>query len=339
MVKCIVWDLDDTLWQGTLGDEDIVFTETNRALLDKIDKQGILQSIASRNDPAVAKAQLEKLDILHYFLYPQLGFQSKVQSIQKIADLLNIKQDSIAFIDDSEFELQEVSFFSPEVQCFNVHNDWKSFLDIISSNCALTYETRNRRKMILMDQKKQIEEQSFLRSREEFLKSCNMRLLIRRAQDKDLERVKELSKRTNQFATFIGSESEAFYEKYMQSKQTHLLVAELEDRFGYYGIIGACFSQIESNRLLVDKFCMSCRVGGRGIGTILLYEVINKLSCLNDCTQILCRFLQTEKNRPMMILLKSLGFKKMISPVDTYQYKLHAPLSKRAFDWLTVEHN
>ncbi len=117
MAKCVVWDLDDTLWKGTLssGDEVVVdprILETVKTL----DERGILQSIASKNNHDDAMRKLEEFGLAEYFLHPQINWNSKSSSLTELQAKLNIGLDTFIFIDDQEFERDEVAFVHPDVE-------------------------------------------------------------------------------------------------------------------------------------------------------------------------------------------------------------------------------
>jgi len=115
-IKCVVWDLDNTIWDGVLLDDDRVTLRNKVAAIVKtLDSRGILQSIASKNDYLMSMDTLKDLGLSDYFLYPQIGWKSKVASIQTIARSMNIGLDSVAFLDDQPFEREEVNFWLPEV--------------------------------------------------------------------------------------------------------------------------------------------------------------------------------------------------------------------------------
>src|SRR5215211_459973 len=115
-VKCVVWDLDQTLWQGTLLEGDrVVLTPGVTEVVQELDRRGILQSIASRNDAAAASEKLTEFGLADFFLLPQIGWGSKADLIKAIASGLGLALDAIAFVDDEAFERDEVRHFLPEV--------------------------------------------------------------------------------------------------------------------------------------------------------------------------------------------------------------------------------
>jgi HAD superfamily phosphatase (TIGR01681 family) len=118
-VKCVVFDLDGTVWNGILlENENVELADNLVETLEKLDERGILLSVASKNSHEHAWKKLEKLGIAEYFLYPEINWRPKSENIRRIANNLNIGIDSLAFIDDNEFELEEVRSVLPQVTCF-----------------------------------------------------------------------------------------------------------------------------------------------------------------------------------------------------------------------------
>src|SRR5258708_39532021 len=115
-IKCVVWDLDGTLWQGTLLEgDDLILTPGMKGVIQELDNRGILQSIASKNDYVVAWEKLAAFGLDEYFLHPQINWANKSDSIKAIADKLGIGLDTFVFVDDQAFERDEVRYFLPEV--------------------------------------------------------------------------------------------------------------------------------------------------------------------------------------------------------------------------------
>ena len=122
-IKCVVWDLDHTLWKGVLiEDRNVTLRDDIRSLLQILDQRGILSSIASKNDHDTAWKQLQALGLSEYFLFPQINWNPKSQNVRTIASKLNIGLDSIAFVDDNPFELDEVKAALPSVTCINAND-------------------------------------------------------------------------------------------------------------------------------------------------------------------------------------------------------------------------
>ncbi len=119
-VKCVVWDLDHTVWDGILlEDGDVPLRPGVLDAIRTLDGRGILQSVASRNDADAAMARLRALGIDEYFLYPQINWNAKGQNVAQIAKSLNIGLDTLLFIDDQPFEREEVAFTHDKVLCID----------------------------------------------------------------------------------------------------------------------------------------------------------------------------------------------------------------------------
>jgi FkbH-like protein len=118
-VKCVVWDLDNTLWDGVLlEDPQVRPRPALAAAIRELDAEGVLHSIASRNDPERALAALHAMQLDELFLCPQIGWQPKSQAVRRVSEELGVAADSIAFVDDDPFERAEVETALPEIRCF-----------------------------------------------------------------------------------------------------------------------------------------------------------------------------------------------------------------------------
>lgn len=145
-VKCVVWDLDNTLWNGTLietdNPEDLKIRPGVLEIIHELDQRGIIQSIASKNDMDVAWPVVEKLGIAEYFLYPQIHWNAKSDSIRQIAKALNIGIDTFAFIDDSNFERMQVQSALPQVRVYD-EKELQNILQRPEFKVMVTEESKN----------------------------------------------------------------------------------------------------------------------------------------------------------------------------------------------------
>ena len=223
-VKCVVWDLDNTLWNGTLLEGDKVqLREGVREIIHALDARGILHSIASRNHAESALARLRELELEEYFLYPQINWGSKAVSVRTIAESLNIGLDSICFIDDQPFELEEVKAALPQVLCID-HFQLPHLLqmpELIPD--TITAEAGMRRQMYLGEMRRKQIEEAFTGPQEEFLATLNMVFTIAPARAEDLARAEELTNRTNQLNTTGRTFSREELEE-LRCSERHLLL-------------------------------------------------------------------------------------------------------------------
>jgi FkbH-like protein len=309
-IKCVVWDLDNTIWNGTLLENGhLRLRQGVTEIIQTLDSRGILHSVASKNDPALALKKIEEYHLKEYFLHPQISWGPKSDSIKAIAKLLNINTNAIAFIDDQIYEREEVRFSLPEVLCIDAAE-----IDHILKLPALipaliTDESRLRRSMYLSDIKRNEVEAAFDGPNEEFLETLGMELSIYPATLDDLQRAEELTVRTHQLNTTGYTYSYDELNFFRQSESHTLLVANLEDRFGTYGKIG--LSLVETSRSLwtIKLLLMSCRVMSRGVGSVFINHICN-LARAKGVT-LRAEFMQTEVNRMMYMTYKFTNFREV----------------------------
>jgi FkbH-like protein len=306
-IKCIVWDLDNTLWDGTLleGDEVRLRDKVRETLLE-LDSRGILHSIASRNHAEMALSRLRELGLEEYFLYPQINWGSKAVSIEVISENLNIGLDAICFIDDDPFELAEVHAALPEVLCLD-HDQLPFLLQMSELKPeSITAESRMRRQMYLGEMRRKQTEEAFTGAHEQFLATLSMVFTISPARAEDLTRAEELTNRTNQLNTTGRTYSREELEELSCSSGHLLLMAELSDKFGSYGKIGLALMECDPEVWTIKLLLMSCRVMNRGVGMILLNYILRKAR--ESGVRLLSEFVANDRNRMMYVTYKFAGF-------------------------------
>lgn len=311
-IKCIVWDLDQTIWNGVLLDSDeneIKLRPGMTKLLKTLDERGIIHSIASKNEYDHAYNKLKEFGIEQYFLYPQISWNDKSDSIKTIAKQLNIGLDTFAFVDDQSYELEEVKFHLPEV--LGIHANEVSTLltreEFIPD--LITEDTSKRRQMYIADYKRNKLEEEYTETKEEFLASLNMSFRIKEASMEDLRRVEELTKRTHQMNTTGYTYSFDELCEFAKSPDYKLLVTNLKDNLGDFGKVGVALIHRTEKSWTIKLLLMSCRVVSRGVGSILVNYMINCAKKNN--VELFAEFLPTDKNRMMYITYKLAGFKEV----------------------------
>ena len=304
LIKCVVWDLDHTIWHGILSENDpLELRKGISEILKTLDSWGIINSIASKNHHADAMNMLTTFGISEYFIFPQINWDVKSNSINRIKEKLNIGMDAIAFIDDQPFERDEVSFVHEQVTCLDVDR-----IDDILDICKprfITAESSLRRKMYLDDDNRDRAEQEIGNNRQ-FLESLQLDFSIRPATIDDLRRVEELTVRTNQLNATGYAYAYDELEELIQSPDHLLFVAGLTDKYGSYGTIGVSMVARRENIWTLKLLLMSCRVMSRGVGGVLLNYIMN-LAKRNGCG-LQAEFLPTDRNRLMYVTYKFAGF-------------------------------
>jgi FkbH-like protein len=306
-IKCVVWDLDNTLWDGVLLENKTVSLRPKVVeIIKTLDRRGILQSIASRNDYDAAMQQLQALGLADYFLYPQLGWGSKVSSIKKIARQINIGLEAVVFIDDQPFERDEVRFSLPEVRCFDAA-DLDQLLDLPEMKPRfVTRDSGMRRLMYRSDMVRNQAEEAYVGPKEAFLASLGMVLTIFSPREEDLQRAEELTVRTNQLNSTGYTYSYDQLNYFRHSNQYQLLMASLEDKYGPYGHIGLALVACDENVWTIKLLLMSCRVMARGVGSIMLTHLMNLAREKN--VRLRAEFMPNGRNRMMNITYRFAGF-------------------------------
>ncbi len=302
-VKCLVWDLDNTLWRGTLlEDKEVMLIPEAVELIKTLDDRGILQSIASKNDHPLAEKKLRELGLFDYFLYPQINWDAKSQSIQKIATLINIGIDTLAFIDDQAFEREEVSFSHPQVLTIDAALVAQVAELAVMRPQFITEDSRRRREMYQSDLRRKEVEEGFSGPQDAFLETLGMVLTISQAKQDDLKRAEELTQRTNQLNTTAYTYDYDELAVFSTSSDYLLLVAGLDDKYGTYGKIGLVLVEKRGQTWLIKLLLMSCRVMSRGVGTVMINYLRNMARAAGVALE--AEFVQNDRNRMMYMTYK-----------------------------------
>lgn len=307
-VKCLVWDLDNTLWDGVLLESSRVQLKQGiPELLKSLDEKGIINSIASKNNYEDAMQVLKAHNISDYFLYPEIHWNAKSVSISNIQKNLNIGIDTIAFIDDQTFEREEVNSVHGDVYCIDA-NEYAVLHTYERFNpSVITEDARRRRLMYQEEIRRQQDEEEFKGPKDAFLASLNMELIISPVAESDLMRMEELTIRTNQLSATGKTYGYEQLREYMNSPDHRLMAWELKDKYGSYGKIGLVLLRLLPGRLHTEMILCSCRVMSRGVGTIMLQYLIS-LAKQNGC-RLTANFKDTGKNRMMYLAYKFASFK------------------------------
>jgi FkbH-like protein len=315
LIKCVVWDLDDTLWDGILlEDGGVTLRPGIPELLEALDRRGILHSIASRNHHDTAMTRLRQLGLDHFFLHPQINWNAKSASVRAIAESLRIGLDTLAFIDDQPFEREEVAAALPQVLCMDAAEVAGVLDSPRFSPPHVTDDALQRREMMRSSMARDAAEAAFEGPPAAFLASLGMRLEIGPAGPEDLRRAEELTLRTNQLNTTGYTYSHDELAELIRSPDHLVLIAGLEDRFGTYGRIGLAVvtrtPKVWSIRLLL----MSCRVMSRGVGSILLGHIMR--AARDAGVRLQAEFITNDRNRMMLITYRLAGFRTVAEEGD-----------------------
>jgi len=303
-IKCVVFDLDNTLWEGVIGDdgENVKVNQDLITFIKELDERGIICSISSKNNYALAWNKIKKLELEDYFLYPQINWKHKSLGIFNISKKLNIGIDSIALIDDSEFERKEVNFNYPEVRTYNPLYI-NTFLKKPEFDVKITEQSKKRRQSYIENYKRNEELQNSELDLDQFLINCEMKMRFFDTSDK-FGRVFELASRTNQFNT--SGKKFSFEEFKIHLKNFKSICFEVKDKFGNYGVVGLVTFINKDKTIYIDQFLLSCRVAEKKVEETLV-KIFLKDAKIVD--KIKFKFNATERNMPIKNKLEEIGFK------------------------------
>lgn len=281
--KCVVWDLDHTMWDGILiedGQEKLRLKPLIPKLLQTLDDHGILISVVSKNNADDALAALRKFGICDYFLFPQISWNPKSAGIQQIAASLNIGLDSLLFVDDSPFEREEVQSVCPDVMVLDAE-EYQSILSLPECQRPVTEESRKRRLLYRDQQVRDNAQKTFAGDYCEFLRDCHLRLTVRPLAETNLERVHELTQRTNQM-NFSGTRySGEDLRALLDDRGVDTYVLDCEDRFGNYGTIGFC--TVRSRENCMTDLMFSCRIQSKRVEHAFITFILRRYRSECDC--------------------------------------------------------
>jgi methoxymalonate biosynthesis protein len=312
LVKCVAWDIDNTLIAGTFiesGDRQPPADPAMTAVLAELAARGILAAIASRNPPAAARYAEQVTGAT--FVAAECGWDRKSAAVSRIAAGLGIGTDAVAFVDDDPYERAEVGFALPEVLTLSPEDmtdalGWPAF-----SPAVVTAEASRRSELYLDRRRRQQAEREYGGSREEFLRYCRTEISITGAEPGDADRLAELSVRTHQFNSAASGTTAAALRAMIAAPDAEsvVLAVRLRDRFGDDGIVGGCVAEPGPDgawavRLLV----MSCRAMGRGVIDALL-TWLAAAAATGGARELVIPAVLNDRNVPLRLALASAGFR------------------------------
>jgi FkbH-like protein len=275
-VKCVVWDLDHTLWDGVLvedGADRLRLKPGIAELIQTLDQRGILHSIASKNNPEEALHALRNFGLEEYFLCPQISWNPKSQAIQEIARQLNIGMDTLLFLDDSSFELEEVRRACPAVRVLSAEH-YRELAQRPEFQVPVTAESRERRLLYQVEASRQAVAENFSHDYMAFLRHSQIQLSVASMREENLERVHELTQRTNQM-NFSGNRYDrAVLRQLLGNPHLDTFVLSCQDRFGSYGVVG--FSVVDRREPRMIDLMFSCRIQSKRVEHAFLSWLLRK---------------------------------------------------------------
>lgn len=339
--KCLILDLDNTVWGGVIGDDGLNNIQLGSLGAGKafsrlqqwakeLKNRGIILCVASKNTEHIAQEPFEKhpdmvlkLDDISVFM---ANWDNKVKNIQRIQEILNIGFDSMVFVDDNPFERNMVRENLPDVTVPELPEDPALYVDyLVSLNLFETASVSDNdeiRTQQYQQEAKRVAAQQYFENEDDFLSSLHMKALVEGVTDFNLPRVSQLTQRSNQFNLRTERFTEDEMKQFTEHSDHTVLNFSLTDKFGDHGLIGVVMLSQNGTELFINNWIMSCRVLKRGMEKFTL-NTIAQVAVSKGCTMLRGEYLPTPKNGIVKDHYASLGFTsegdQWVLPLDAFQ--------------------
>ena len=345
MKKCVILDLDNTLWGGVIGDDGLeniqigelglghAFSEF-QMWLKELQKRGIILAVCSKNEEETAKEPFLKHPemVLHMEDIAMFvaNWEDKASNIKRIQDTLNIGMDSIVFLDDNPFERNLVKSMIPDITVPNLPEDPSQYLNYVKSlnlfeTSAYSETDKNRTKQY-QEEMGRVNLQKQFSSYSEYLESLEMVAEAKPFDKFHFSRIAQLTQRSNQFNLRTIRYTEQEIEQLAKEKEHLTLYFTLKDKFGDYGLISVVIMDKQpENTLFISEWVMSCRVLKRSMEEFILDEIIRTAE-EHGFDKVTGEYIRTPKNNMVSELYKKMGFQEVSKDrykVNIAEYRKH----------------
>ena len=326
--KCIVLDLDNTLWGGIVGEDGFdgielgdtpngkAFVEFQKELLS-LWNQGIILAINSKNNLEDAmKVISEHPNMIlreKNFANIQINWDDKAINLKKIADEINIGLNSIVFFDDDKINCERIKQEFPEVLTVNLFGDPSQFSTILKelndfNVLQRTTEDKKRGEMYSQQRERKNLERN-VSNLNDFLNELDIRVKIKKSNNFLIPRISQLTLKTNQFNLTTRRYQEEEIRNLSNDTNFSVGCAQVLDKFGDNGVTGVYIVKKNETYWTIDTFLLSCRIMGRGVENAILSQILKEAK-LNGVKELRAEFIPTSKNKPAENFLADYGFTK-----------------------------
>ncbi|MHC4455244.1 MAG: HAD-IIIC family phosphatase, partial [Planctomycetota bacterium] len=324
--KCIVLDLDNTLWGGVIGEDGLEgirlgptsegrpFQEFQRYLLSLFNR-GVILAINSKNNlnDVVNVFNEHPYMILkeEHFSAMQINWDDKISNMKSIVEELNIGMESLVFIDDDKLNREMIKDALPEVLVVDLPEDTslylKTLMEINDFNTLQITEEDKKKGEMYAAQKGRHEIKKTVTDITEYLKKLETVVTIEKANYFTIPRIAQLTQKTNQFNMTTRRYMEEDIKQFTTGSNFLVVSAKVEDKFGDNGITGVVIVEKNKGKWRIDTFLLSCRVLGRKVEETLLAYIIEQAK-KEKIEVLIGEFIQTKKNTPAEGFYKINGF-------------------------------
>lgn len=339
--KCLLLDMDNTLWGGVLGEEGPngiqcapagegkVYYDFQQKI-KQIKDMGVILVACSKNNRSDVEElfRVNKQLFLHQedFTIIKANWNRKADNVVEVAKELNIGFDAMVFVDDNPGERENMKIELPEVEVPDfpqVVYELPAFADRLYEDYffafSLTQEDKQKAKQY-EEEKQRITAKSQFINYEEYLKSLNMDIDIREVAEDDLERAAQLTQKTNQFNLTTRRYTQTDLIEMKKKDRFRIIIVSVKDRFGNYGKVALVIVRIEQKEWDIDTFLMSCRVMGKDIEREII-RVIEEEAQKNNIKILKGTFIKSKKNKPVENFFSDMGFEIIDKTDDEIRYQ------------------
>lgn len=326
--RLVVVDLDNTLWQGEVGENGIEGIELGpdypgnahqrlQRLLKALRRRGMLLAVASKNDrdPATDALELHPGMILKPgdFVATEIGWTPKWQAVTQIAEALNLSLGNVMFIDDNPVERAEMRAFLPDVRVVELPPDPALFADVVASQPTLPVspptEADHQRTQDYRSRARRVSAQAQSANLKDFQASLRTRVTLEPLRKESLSRAAQLSQKTNQFNTTLRRYSATDLTQLAGDPQSAVALLNVEDRFSPAESLGLLVLKVEParRRIIVDSYVLSCRAFGRGLETRVLSWLVG-WAARRGMTEVVGLVVEGDRNQRSLQVFPDAGF-------------------------------
>ncbi|OIR42914.1 HAD-IIIC family phosphatase [Corynebacterium sp. NML120713] len=271
MIKLIIWDLDETLWRGTLAEgDDVQLLEQRSQFVRQLNRNGIVSSICSKNDRQEALRKLDELGLKEQFVFPEIAFSAKGPLVEKIIKDMNLRAPDVMFIDDNIHNLEEVRSVVPDIQTMDATSPECD--DYLAQLVAESEGGKSRLEKYRIMERKREDRALIDGPNEEFLRQSGIRMTVVRTHENlpFASRIEELINRTNQLNYLKSRVQPGLMAPFIVDLAKNLTYSLFVwDKYGNYGLVGFAF--VRANTKALQHFTFSCRIMNMGVEESFAY--------------------------------------------------------------------
>ncbi|WP_319581972.1 HAD-IIIC family phosphatase [uncultured Pseudodesulfovibrio sp.] len=311
LIKLILVDLDNTLWEGTLLEDGLENLRLNQPLLDRLtqlDEQGVLLAVVSKNHQGDVEKALSHFGIADLFISYKASFEPKSSGVRNVLSLVRFAPSACLFVDDMAWEREEVKSAFPEIRAVSPEEFLRLGLAPEVWAYASSPEVGNIRKLSYRNQQvRNRAEEEYSGSFREFLRQSGLLVKVAPATEMSADRISELTQRTNQINFSPTRYSPEQIRQLLVSTEHKCFIATAYDRYGDYGMMGFACLRFEKSQAVIQDLMLSCRIQGKSVESAFIAVLAEKAKSFG-ADSLIGLYKPTRRNGQISGAYQKLGF-------------------------------